>query len=122
VYGNSNGPNGNGDEPFSAPSRSFHFTCSDPTTAFVRSGGSGPKETETGESVSAPSHSLQHHTLRFHYHLLPWRSLVTAGGSMDGHSFSFQSSVKGDSYYPELSPQRAAEAGGFGLYFVSLHT
>ena len=33
-------------------------------------------ETETGESVSAPSH---HHLLRFHRHFLPWRSLVAAG-------------------------------------------
>jgi hypothetical protein len=33
-----------------------------------------------------------------------------------GHSFSFQSSVKGDSY-PGTCVQRTAEIGGFGLSF-----
>jgi len=117
VYGNGNGPNGNGNELFSAPSRSFHFTYSDSAAAFV----AAVAETETSESVSTPSRSFHHHTPRFHCHFLPWRSLVTAGGgSMEGHSFPFQSSVKGDSY-PGLSAQRTAEVGGFGPYLVSIH-
>jgi len=37
-------------------------------------------ETGTGESVSAPSRSFHHHLLRFHYHFLPWRSLIAMVG------------------------------------------
>jgi hypothetical protein len=55
---NGNRPNRNGDELFSAPSRSFHITYSDSAAAFVHRGSSGPNRTETGESISAPSRSF----------------------------------------------------------------
>ena len=75
IYGNGNGPNGNGDEPFSdchtSPipiprRRSFVAAVAVQT------------EKETDESVSAPSRSFRHHTSRFYCHFLPWKSLVTA--------------------------------------------
>jgi len=95
VHGNGSGSNENGEEAFQGPKsiislHLFRFCCG------VRS--LQRKETEPGESVSAPSGSFtitcSGHTATFP----PWRGLVTVGGgNMKGHSFSCQSSVKGGS-------------------------
>jgi hypothetical protein len=124
----------NGDELFSAPSRSFHFTYSDSTAAFVRSSGSGRNGNGDRRVCQCFESFISSPTLA---PLPPWRGLVTADegsrGKDRGESlaqtdaiaahfspFFYSSLVLSRGSYPEMSAQRNSEGEGFHLYLIEV--